>query len=804
MQSVGGATEPGRAGTIFVPCGGVRTIERRRRVRPWWAAALAGGLAALGAAAAWEADADRAGEIPAGARPLVDARHAPELLVESRRIRRPPSTAGNRYLTGWSPKVEDRWLRLVPDGGGARLELVHLERRRRRLALDFTAGKSLPTGIVRASLGGRELAAVPLGHPLELALPADLPLGRVTLDLAWELPAGAEPPAVRLAGVRPALPAGKAVTRGGDVLQTGASLVELVRPVAGGETLVGSFAPPRWPRRGEFELSVERDGGALAGRFTHRPSWLDLFRRSRAVRVPVGEAPGFVKVRLLARRGAAAGRWEGLALAAAPGAARDQASADRRASARSPTADPRVDRHRGTIVPAAWRPRESGAVARTAAAGAPAAPPRLVVVYAMDALRADHVGHLGGPPELTPTLDRLAAEGRAYRRHRSVAPNTLPSTKALFGGRIALSAGDARLPPGGPTLAERFRAAGYRTALFSGNVFVSPAFGMERGFDHVAGEVLLGPDQAGEGAGSAAGFNDNAERVHTAALAWLTALPPGERAFLYLHVIHPHNPYDPPPPFRRRFAGDTASRIGGGTDTLVAVRKGRRPLSPADRRRLAGLYAGGLAYNDAELAVLLSELAALVPPAETLLALTSDHGEELFEHGGVLHGYTLYEEMLRIPAVLWSPGRVSPGTVERPTDTLDLRRAILRLAGLPAEPRAPAPPPEPEVHFAAAASLGGGIYSAQTSRWKVIWAPRRGAMWGQGEGIGRSRDPEYAFDLAADPGETVNRAGDAPLEAAWLRQRLLAWVKSDPKAGRIDAKIDEETRAKLRALGYLR
>ncbi len=747
-------------------------------------------LAALLLASGFE-EPEVTAEPAAGIRPLVDGRHTPDLLVERRRLARPPSTSGNRFFTGWSPAFEDGSFRLVPSTAGARLEVVHLEQRPRRLLLDLPDGAAMPTGLLRVAVAGRELAAVPLADPLEVALPADLPLGRVTLDLTWELPQGAAPPPVGSGGLRPVLPIGEVEQLGGDLLQSGDSLLDLVRPVAGGETLIGAFRPPRWPRRAEFELLLEREGGEVVGRFSYTPSWLDLLRRPREVRLPVGPDPGFVRVRLHARGSGPAGRWQGLGLAASP-------PPETPAAVLSSATAAGGDRVAPPLSPAALDPAPRAT-----------SPPRLVIVYVMDALRADHVGYLGGPPGLTPTLDRLAAEGRAYHTHRSLAPNTLPSTKAFFTGRPVLSAGDSRLDPeDGPTLAERFRAAGYRTGLFSGNVFVSRAFGMDRGFEHVAEEVLVeesprATKASARSAQPATAFNDNAERVHAAALAWLRGLPPGQPAFLYLHVIHPHNPYDPPPAFRRRFAATARSRITGSTETLLAVRKGRLGLRPDDAARLAGLYAAALAYNDDELAGFLRAVGRLTPPAETLLALTADHGEELFDHGGVLHGFTLYEEMLRIPAVLWCPGRIDPEAVTEPTDTLDLRQALLARSGIASPPDSEPPAPEPPVHFAAAASIEGGIYSAQTARWKVIWAPRRGAMWGLGEGIGRSRDPEYVFDLAADPGETINLAGAAGLEAAWLRQRLLAWVATDPDAGRTDARIDDETRARLKALGYL-
>ena len=400
---------------------------------------------------------------------------------------------------------------------------------------------------------------------------------------------------------------------------------------------------------------------------------------------------------------------------------------------------------------------------------------------------------------MSPVLDRLAREGVSFRSHRSVAPNTLPSTKALFTGRPYVARGGWKLTPEeGPTLAERFREAGYRTGLFSGNVHVGPAFGSDRGFEHVVEEEAHPPGRP---------WNDNAARVNAAALAWVRSLPPGTKAFLYLHTIHPHNPYAPPEPYRSRFTAGVPSAIDGSTETLTALKKRRIEAGPADRERLKGLYAGAFSYNDGELAGFLDALAAWAPPAETLVALTSDHGEELFDHGGVLHGYTLHEEMLRIPLVLWAPGRLRPGAVRAATDTLDLHATLLDLAGFQrpeeAQGRSLAGPLPAGPRLAAASSLKGGLYAIRSDRFKVIWAPRTGIQWGMGEGIGRSRDPEYLFDLARDPEERENLAGGGGLEAAWLRSRLLAWAeqgRSEEEAEQVP--VDAEALKRLKALGY--
>jgi len=695
-------------------------------------------------------------------RPLIDGTHALDVLTERKDLALPPALGGNRFLSGWWPwKTAQGRVVLSPAAAESRLEIVSLggdPRASRTLVLDLLDATS--GGQVRVKVAGRDAGAFPVRAPLVVPLPADLPLGRVPIDLAF----ASGPHNVVAAAVRPVLPEGVVRVERHDVVQSGSSLVDIVRPAIPEARLVGAFIPPDKPQPGQrFELILEREDGTPIRHFSWSPSLWNRLRGSRVISLPLGDAEGLagtrlVRVRLLARGAGPAARWERLAFAG------------------------------GAPPPSTQPAKPAQAVALP--------PPRLVVLYVMDALRADTVGHLGGPPGISPVLDRLAREGTTFRNHRSVAPNTLPSTKALFTGRPFVSRGGWKLAPeDGPTLAEMFRKAGYHTGLFSGNPYVSAAYQTDRGFEHAAREVLMDED-------AAAGFNENAAHAHAAALAWLRTLPPGSKAFLYVHTLHPHNPYNPPEPERSRWTAGIPSGIEGGTATLTAIQHGRLAPTADDRRRLRALYNASFAYNDAAIGDFLNALSSWAPPRETLLAVTADHGEEHFDHGGVLHGFTLYEEMLRIPLVLWGPGRVPHAEVTERTSTIDLHATLLELCGL----KPPSPRQDTEdVHLAAASSVKGGIYAAIAGHWKVVWAPRSGLGWGQGEGIGRSHDPEFLFDLAADPCETVNRAGHGDLTAAWARSRLLAWIESErgKEEGKKEEPVDPETLSRLRALGYV-
>ncbi|MCG6947920.1 MAG: sulfatase, partial [Acidobacteria bacterium] len=567
-----------------------------------------------------------------------------------------------------------------------------------------------------------------------------------------------------------AAPRGEVEIEDEDVTQSGWSAVEFVRWVEAGSRLVGKFESPlETSPRQHFSISVDTGDDAnpavfdLAGGSPVEPGSI------RSVDLPLRTTEGLVRIRLTAKGPGSAGRWQNLRLVG-----------------------------------------ESTTAAHTTESAPD--PPRVVLVYVLDALRADFVDHLGATIGASPCIDRLASEGAVFRNHFSVAPNTGPATKSLFTGHGFLQ-GRALSPSGPETLAEVFTQAGFVTASFSSNPHLTPGFGLTRGFEHY--EYL--PIVQDHRRGGKVVVNDSARRVHRAVLRWLDNRAVDESFFLYLHTLHPHNPYTPPRPYPRRFVSASAKHLDGRTRTLASIRDAEREVTLEDQKWLRQRYAANLAYNDAELCTLMEEIQRRFP-GQAMVVITSDHGEELFDHDGVLHGYTLYDEMLHVPMVVWWPGVVPHTVVAEPTDTLDLHASLVNLvrpgeAGDVEGGRALWDAifgewnggREPNLHFATAPGLRMAAM-ARSERWKLIRVPRPRFDWGMGRGRGRTHDAEYLFHLEFDPGEHRNVAGSSSIEADWLRSRLQAWEATwrlRQEAGEHRTEIDRDTRRQLEALGYV-
>lgn len=409
-------------------------------------------------------------------------------------------------------------------------------------------------------------------------------------------------------------------------------------------------------------------------------------------------------------------------------------------------------------------------------AGAPSrAEPFNVILISVDTLRADHLSAYGKHLVATPHIDRLASEGVLFEQATSVAPTTLPAHASLLTGLTPLRHGvhdnvGFYLTEEHRTLAHHLREHGYLTAGFVGSFVLDARFGLARGFDDYDDAL-----------GSAADVLEAgwvAQRPGSEVLAsfvdWLGSTEREDSPFFaFVHFYDPHTPYTPPDEFLPQ--------------TAVA-------------RDTAAAYRGEVAFVDSLVGGLLDELERRGLHEETLVVLTSDHGESLGEHRELTHGFFLYESTLRIPMILRYP-RAPEGTrVTTLARIEDLAPTIVDLLNLPpmedidGESLVPAIDNRDEGNariayaqtFVPRLEYGfSELRSLRRAEHKLVLAPRL-----------------ELYDLIADPSEETNLAEAQPGLARQMRKMLEELVEAEVVAT-TPAPLDADARARLESLGYL-
>lgn len=403
---------------------------------------------------------------------------------------------------------------------------------------------------------------------------------------------------------------------------------------------------------------------------------------------------------------------------------------------------------------------------------------RNVILISLDTWRHDHFDTdvSGGP--VTPELAELAKSGAVFRQAISTYPSTSASHMSLLTGLYPIThqvrfANDV-LADTIPTLAEILAAHGYQTGAVTENAMLLADSGFAFGFDSYF-------ENKGLGLWSTEGQIDSTlERGR----AWLDAHR-DERFFLFLHTYQIHTPYEPHP-----------EDVCEPTDE--ELRSSRAPWVTKLRHR----YAGEVRYADRTLARFLRSLRETGVLADSIVVLTSDHGEEFAEHDRMGHSKSVYDEVLRVPLLMWAPGLIAPGSrIEELVSLVDVVPTILDLLEIE--------PPSALQGASLRSGLEGGTIlddgprfaeGPDTSRpgHRLIAARTASHKW-----IARddSPVPVRVFDLRNDPGETRSLDDDEDLRAEG-RDHLEAYgsLLSGTATTR---ELDARTTEKLRALGYL-
>ncbi len=384
-------------------------------------------------------------------------------------------------------------------------------------------------------------------------------------------------------------------------------------------------------------------------------------------------------------------------------------------------------------------------------------PPRVVLVF-IDTLRQDHLELYGYERDTMPRLTAWADDAVVFEAARTPAPWTLPSARALLLGAEPEFWGRR------PSLPERLGEAGWASAAFVGNVYLSANFEMAHGWSHHFVENW--PRAV-----------DQVDRLE----AWLDERH-DQPAVVMLHLMDAHLPYTEPRKYKKLWAGKAPSGLGGSflrNDVLTAA-KGKD--KKAARQYVIDRYDGAIRYTDDQIARVLEQLGP-----QDVAVVFSDHGEEFWDHKGFEHGHTLYEELLAVPLVIKAPG-LEPGRVSQPVSLLDVTPTLLEQLGVPGD--------DGVTGLSLLPLAAGDIPTAQAFEQRLhgFGRPLYGdEQWGVLDGELKyiaDGGKEQVFDLASDPGEQddLARSGDEPL----LPERRAALGRSLEREAELGFRIRPE------------
>jgi arylsulfatase A-like enzyme/Tfp pilus assembly protein PilF len=403
-----------------------------------------------------------------------------------------------------------------------------------------------------------------------------------------------------------------------------------------------------------------------------------------------------------------------------------------------------------------------------------AADPPSVILITVDTVRADRMGFLGSARGLTPQLDALARQSVVFERAYSQAPLTPVSHATILSGTFPRFHGvrdfGSRLPDSTPYLPDLFRARGYRTAAFVSSIILDPKNGFSPGFERGFGTYDAGFHRAKRGESRLGSMQRRGEETVTRALDWLEKNHHGP-VFLWVHIWDAHDPYDPPSPLKERYAN-----------------------AP---------YDGCIAYVDATVGKLLAGLRSTGIYDGALIAVMSDHGESLGDHGENTHGVFLYDSTIRVPLLIKFPEAKFAGRrVATRASLVDVAPTLLKATQAPV-PAAMQGQPLLSLIGAKGVddrpSVAESEYSHRGFGWSSLEALRTGKFL-----FVKAPEPEL-YDQAEDPGEDSNVLEKNKLAAVRLAAQLDGLLKrasaNAPEAAR--ATLDPQSMEKLIALGYV-
>jgi arylsulfatase A-like enzyme len=442
-------------------------------------------------------------------------------------------------------------------------------------------------------------------------------------------------------------------------------------------------------------------------------------------------------------------------------------------------------------------------------------------VILVDTLRADHLRTYGYHRPTSPRLDALAADGIVFERAYSTSNWTRPALASLHTSTMPARHGMARVnhgvPPSLPLLAESLHARGYQTGMVVIGGNFGPGDGYDRGVDFFwvarrplspllrssvlndfvfrdfpsANRLIPAPPLDYD--------SESPEVITDKALEFVRGADPARPVFVFAHYLGPHDPYAPAAPFDRSFGAS-------GVDLRVADPPKNRwagpdALSPADRQKMIDQYDEEILWNDRSIGRLIDGLRDTGRLDDAIVIVTADHGEGFGEHGVWAHNFGLFDEIVRIPLVVWSSAPMGGAPrLHVPVSLLDLAPTMLELSGTPRPAsfdgesllpwlRGERTSVDRVVHTENSRNGELGAHSAEWAYFQETGS-QRARRW-----LYRADDRRQESDLSAQEAQT------AAAMAALVRERFSQDLARHTGTPQIE--LDPDQREQFRQLGYI-
>jgi arylsulfatase len=418
-----------------------------------------------------------------------------------------------------------------------------------------------------------------------------------------------------------------------------------------------------------------------------------------------------------------------------------------------------------------------------------------IVLITLDAARPHHFSCYGYDRATTPNIDRLAEESLVFTNAFALVPNTLRSVPTMITGLSFLNHqvtfDNSTLSEAATTLAERLADAGYRTSCFSASPNNSRAIGDDQGYEEFFELWTEVPRKQSR----------DPHYLSARVREWLATVDDSRPLHLQLHFVPPHAPYKPAARFDRFSDPLYDGRFDGSPTQILRIDKGRLSFDENDMNHLVALYDGNLRAADDAVGEVLAALRKRPRWKDTVVLVTSDHGEAFYEHRRMGHNNSVYDEMLRVPFILRLPEAANPEgrMLDRLVTLADIMPTFLASASLETDVRfdgidvvgnAPLQDAIDDRFFIAKTADETPTWGLRTQRFKLVLNNS-----GQGK----------LFDIVEDPGEQRNlRFANREVFVGLGLMLTRGLIEPPSLSGSTrESELPESDREMLEALGYI-